>query len=593
MSSFGRYTLVRRVGTGGMAEIWKARASGPAGFEKILAIKKVLPHLVEDGEFIDMFVEEAKLVAQLVHPNIVQVFDFGKVGKLDYFIAMEYVAGSNLAQVLRRLSERGARMPLEVALYIVAEACRGLGHAHKRTDPAGNELRIVHRDVSPQNILVSFGGEVKVTDFGIAKVASALSRTADGHVRGKLAYMSPEQANTQSLDSRSDLFSLGVVLYELCTGRRLLYGTSSSEIFAKVTNFRVPGDEDLSGLPHEVRTLVQTALQPDPDERFQDAMEMESAITQALGSDGFVQARHALASVMQRLFDDERKLEMTGAEPVAVVPAAPEFAETVASAEGSLFPESAHREVIPSAEPDREPSQPSGLTLNKSQKNARNPVNIVSQPADPTVIGPPPSARHAAAAPPPQAENALARAARVSAYGLALVVAAVAGAAFLPNFLESPAPTPLPTAFATSTPEIAAATAEEMPTAVAEVTEEPFVAETPEPTPVRPVTPRATPVRTPVVVATAPPLTPRPTQVAVLANGFLTVNARPWVSVYVDGKMVIAETPLRRHKLPAGRHVIRFQNSAAKFTAERIIEIGADGEKNVFVDVKTGQVSVR
>ena len=568
MSTFGRYTLVRRVGTGGMAEIWKAKAQGPAGFEKVLAIKKVLPHLVEDGEFIDMFVEEAKLVATLVHPNIVQVFDFGQVGKLDYFIAMEYVAGSNLAQVLRRLGERGARMPLEVALYIVLEACKGLGHAHSKTDMSGNSLAIVHRDVSPQNILVSFGGEVKVTDFGIAKVASALTRTAEGHVRGKLAYMSPEQANTHSMDNRSDLFSLGVVLYELITGRRLFSGSSASEIFAKVTDFRVPAEEDLPNMPYEVRGIVRQAIEPDPDERYQDAMEFETALATALGPDGIVQARHALASIVQRLFEDERKLEMTAPNPV---PEAPEYAQTVAQTSGELavHPPSRQPEVVPQAEPERAPSQPSGLTLARNQTGSKA-VSIMP--------GPPPAG---GAAPGTEKRK---RIALFAGLGVALLVAAGAGSLVTGLLSGGEAPEPAVTAYGTQ-PVATLSTVtlpDETPAPTAEPTPEPSPVETREARPR--VTPR--PVHTRVV---AQP-TPRPVPAGV---GTLTVNARPWVRVFIDGRLVTNETPLRNFKLPAGRHTIRFQNPAARFTIDRTIEIVADRERDVFVDVKTGSVTIR
>jgi len=581
MTTFGRYTLVRRVGVGGMAEIWKAKAQGPAGFEKVLAIKKVLPHLVEDGEFIDMFVEEAKLVATLVHPNIVQVFDFGQVGKLDYFIAMEYVAGSNLAQVIRRLGERGSRFPLEVSLYVVLEACKGLGHAHGKEDLAGNNLGIVHRDVSPQNILVSFGGEVKVTDFGIAKVASALTRTAEGHVRGKLAYMSPEQANTRSVDNRSDLFSLCVVLYELCTGRRLFSGSSSSEIFAKVTGFKVPTDEDLSKIPYEVRSIIKQGLEPDPEARFQDATEMEQALTNALGPDGIVQARHALASVVQRLFDDERKLELTAADPV---PVSPEYAETQAQGSGEVVSSvSARRQVVPRAEPVKAPSTPSGLTLAKDQPSAKA-VTIAPGPmsSPSVVVGP------AAGAP-------WKRIALYAVGAVALLLAGLAGN-FLPALRASkPTPTPAPTAYASASPTATmdSVVLTESPLATPVTSATPLVAATAAAiaTAVPNTSARPTPARTAVVIATTPRPTATPAPVA--GFGYITVNARPWVQVFVDGKMVIAETPLRRHKLSAGRHTLRFQNPTTRFLVEKQIEIPADIERNIFVDVKTGAVTIK
>ncbi|HVO31471.1 MAG TPA: serine/threonine-protein kinase, partial [bacterium] len=233
MATFGRYTLIRRVGLGGMAEIWKAKVLGPAGFEKTVAVKKILPELTDDSEFLEMFVDEAKLVADLVHPNIVQVHDFGQVGPRDYFIAMEYVSGANLGSLLKRLKDRGARVPRETAIFIILESARGLGYAHAKRDSAGRSLGIVHRDVSPSNILVSFGGEVKVADFGIAKARSARQTTAEGFVRGKVSYMSPEQAAGGDLDQRSDIFSLGLVFVEMLTGKRFFTGENSRDIYQK------------------------------------------------------------------------------------------------------------------------------------------------------------------------------------------------------------------------------------------------------------------------------------------------------------------------------------------------------------------------
>ena len=563
MSTFGRYTLVRKVGMGGMAEIWKAKAQGPQGFEKVLAIKKVLPHLVEDGEFIDMFVEEAKLVAGLVHPNIVQVFDFGQIGKKDYFIAMEYVPGANLAQVIRRLAERKARMPIEVALYVVLEACKGLGYAHAKSDAAGNEQGIVHRDVSPQNILVSFSGEVKVTDFGIAKVVSALTRTAEGHVRGKLAYMSPEQAHVKPLDNRSDLFSLGVVLYELVTGRRLFAGTSSSEIYSKVTEFAPPGPEMLAGIPDEVRSVLSMALQPDPEERFPDAMQMEAAVAHSLGPEGIVQARHALASIVQRLFEDERRLE-TEVASVGPIPEAPEAAETVLRDSAELGAGGLASAVSPNPvprEPRRTPTNPSGLTLARPATGKQS-VRVLREDT------PPPEPEHES-----PARRAGGPLMILASAALVLIALAFFGGRY--SGPSSATPTPLVVAsvsFAEETPAVVASAA-------------PSVVSTSAPALALDTTP--IPVRTRAVVAHTP--VPAPTRVASAAQtGLLSVNAKPWVQVFVDGKLVASETPLRRFSLPAGKHVIRFVNP--KFTTESSVDIAPGAERSFFVDVNAKSV---
>ena len=209
-----------------MAEVFKAKRSGVEGFEKIVAMKRILPHLSDNKEFVDMFVDEAKMVAGLTHPNIVQIFDLGRIDT-SYYIAMEYVHGRDLRTILRRAKEKGLRMPLDLCLRIVSQVCSALEYAHRKKDERGRPMEIVHRDVSPQNILISFEGEVKLTDFGIAKAATKASTTDRGALRGKLLYMSPEQAWGRPMDRRSDVFSLGIVLYEMMTDKKPFLGAAA------------------------------------------------------------------------------------------------------------------------------------------------------------------------------------------------------------------------------------------------------------------------------------------------------------------------------------------------------------------------------
>src|SRR3954470_17501608 len=226
--TFGRYRLLSRLGEGGMAEVFKAKSFGVEGFEKVLVIKRILPKLAEHPKFVDMFVHEAKLAVRLSHANIVQVFDLGRVDHptgepTSYFIAMEYVPGLDLATLLSRCRRLKITVPFGMAVFLAAEVAKALEHAHRRRDEHARPLGIVHRDISPQNILLSWEGEVKVTDFGIAKAKDSISseeasETRGGRIRGKLAYMSPEQASAKELDGRSDLFSLGTVVYEMIAG---------------------------------------------------------------------------------------------------------------------------------------------------------------------------------------------------------------------------------------------------------------------------------------------------------------------------------------------------------------------------------------
>ncbi|HEY6065072.1 MAG TPA: protein kinase, partial [Thermoanaerobaculia bacterium] len=237
---FGQYELLERIASGGMAELFRARRSGVEGFQKIVAIKKILPHIADNDEFITMFADEAKVAAQLNHPNIVHIYDLGKIESGGYFIAMEYVEGTDLRTILRSGRELELPLPTSLAVYIASKVASALDYAHRRRDARGEELRIVHRDVSPQNILISYEGEIKLCDFGIAKADRKVSRTESGSLKGKLQYMSPEQAWGKPIDHRSDLFSLGAVLHEMLTGERLFRGDSDMTVLELVRKADVP-----------------------------------------------------------------------------------------------------------------------------------------------------------------------------------------------------------------------------------------------------------------------------------------------------------------------------------------------------------------
>jgi len=234
---FGKYYLLEKLAVGGMAEIYKAKTYGAEGFEKLLAIKRILPHAAADKEFINMLIDEAKLSVLLSHANIVQVYDLGKVGE-DYFISMEFIHGINLRDVLYRLREKNKRLPIDLSVYAASEICKGLDYAHRKTDSNNQPLGIVHRDISPQNILISYEGEVKIVDFGIAKAAMNISHTMAGILKGKIAYMSPEQAMGKAIDFRTDIFSLGILLYEALTGKKLYTGESQFEVLKKIRTAR-------------------------------------------------------------------------------------------------------------------------------------------------------------------------------------------------------------------------------------------------------------------------------------------------------------------------------------------------------------------
>ncbi|MCB1057428.1 MAG: TonB family protein [Acidobacteria bacterium] len=280
--SFGHYMLLERIAVGGMAEVWKARMESVAGFRKTVAIKKILPQLTENQEFERMFVDEAKLAAELNHPNIIHIYDLGEIHN-EYYIAMEYVEGKDLRSLLNTSQRKAVRLPRELALHIALKLASALDYAHRKRDAKDNEMGLVHRDVSPQNVLISYEGEIKLCDFGIVKAVSKSSKTQMGALKGKLQYMSPEQAWGQEVDARADIFALGAILFEMLTGERLFDGDSELSVLEAVRNghIRAPREVD-PGIPEEVDRLVQKAVAKEPVDRFQTAGQMREEIESVL-----------------------------------------------------------------------------------------------------------------------------------------------------------------------------------------------------------------------------------------------------------------------------------------------------------------------
>ncbi len=281
---FGRYQMLEKIAAGGMAEVYKARMRGEEGFEKIVAIKRILPHMADNDDFITMFIDEAKLAAQLSHNNIIHIYDLGKVDAYHY-IAMEYVDGKDLRSILKLGQERGFPLPPELALFIASKIANALDYAHRRLGLDGHELNLIHRDVSPQNILISLEGDIKLCDFGIAKAATKVSQTQTGALKGKLQYMSPEQAWGKKLDRRTDIFSLGVVLFEMLTGERLFTGDTDLTILEQVRDARVVAPSAKNPeLPKRIDQVVLRVLSKNPQDRYQNASEFEKEINAVLYS---------------------------------------------------------------------------------------------------------------------------------------------------------------------------------------------------------------------------------------------------------------------------------------------------------------------
>jgi eukaryotic-like serine/threonine-protein kinase len=323
---FGKYYLLDRVNTGGMAEVFRAKAFGVEGFERIVAVKRILPSIAADTDFITMFIDEAKLAVQLNHANIAQIFDLGKVRE-SYFIALEYVHGKDLRAVFDLVRSRNARVPVELACYVMMKICEGLDYAHRKRDSAGRELELVHRDVSPQNMLISFDGDVKLIDFGIAKAVGQSSRTRTGILKGKFGYLSPEQVRGEAIDQRSDIFGIGIVLYELLTGERLFVGDSDFSTIEKVRSVEITPPRELNpAIPKSLERAVMRALSRDREARYQSALELHDELQTVLherARSGQTFGRKELSAWMVQHFpedaarDPEEVGDLEGAESLA------------------------------------------------------------------------------------------------------------------------------------------------------------------------------------------------------------------------------------------------------------------------------------
>src|SRR5438067_7894934 len=277
-----RYRITDKVDAGGMAEVYRGVAEATVGgMKKAVAIKRILPSLTKNKKFISMFLDEARVSMHLQHANIVGVFDIG-MADTSYFIVMEYVDGANLKTILESLRRQGKRLPVAQTLYIMMEVCKGLQYAHDVVDPeTGHALGIVHRDISPPNILISKRGEVKLVDFGLAKATSQLESTDPGVVKGKFSYLSPEAASGKEVDRRADIFAVGILLYELLTGKRLFYGETDYQTVELVRQAKVPPvSQQNPEVQPELEQIIRRALARDTAQRFQSAADLQDALAQ-------------------------------------------------------------------------------------------------------------------------------------------------------------------------------------------------------------------------------------------------------------------------------------------------------------------------
>ena len=370
---FGKYILIEKIASGGMAEMWKAKQRGPEGFEKIVAIKRILPHLVENEDFITMFIDEGKVAAQLTHPNIAQIYELGEEDG-SYYIAMEYIAGRDLREVMRTGRRVNNPFRIELGVQIASKLLAGLHYAHRKKGFNNEDLNIVHRDVSPANILISYEGEVKLVDFGIAKAAAKNSVTQIGALKGKILYMSPEQASGQPVDRRSDIFSVGVLLYEMITGKRPFLADNEMAILQKVREWDpTPPSSVNARISTTLDRIILRAVAKNPADRYQTAEEFRSDL------DGFLNAQKPpqkildLGLYMRTLFRNDIAREV------------PELLESIKDTE--LYPElDSIEEPIAPVTPSYEESPPRHIPVIEEQPAVEIPEPVPAVvPAEPEI----------------------------------------------------------------------------------------------------------------------------------------------------------------------------------------------------------------
>ena len=583
----GKYQLIRKLAAGGMAEVYLARAAGPMGFEKQVVVKRILPHLADEQSFIAMFLSEARLAAQLNHPNVVQVFDFGEADG-SYFLVMEFIDGVNLRVLFRKAVEQQKPIALTLVARIVSMACEGLAYAHDFVDPATNEpMGLVHRDVSPDNVLIARNGSVRVVDFGIAKAANQAHLTKTGTVKGKFSYMPPEQLTGQPLDRRADVFALGIVLYELITGRKPFDASNEAfivraimyEPFAPAIQFR-------PDVPEVLQRILDKAFAKSRDERYADCRELQGDLERFIALQGEPVSQYQLSQLVQNLvpaaaFVPPPQASAPPMPPIGVPPQAATVQDEEVDLSTSLLatppPQPSVISLVPKARPQNEPPPPPVPTQTLPMHHAADPWAVMRAVAVPMFppAPPVPFAPAEPVAPPKPAprvmpdlgaisvrdEQSAERPAPIAPKRNALVpvvavAAIVIGAVGTYFFLESrKLPSPPPEAAVVTPPppkpELVAVATPPPPKPERVKLEPEPVKPPPEPEPVVAVQPVK---KTPRVVKPKPP----PTAVAT-AKASVEFRVRPFGAVWVDGSY-LGETPFAPVSLALGAHSVRVVN---------------------------------
>jgi serine/threonine protein kinase len=591
---FGKYTLVERLGGGGMAEVYRARLHGPQGFEKDVALKLILPQFSDEPEFVKMFVHEATVAARLDHTSIVRIHEFDVIDGT-YYIAMELVEGKDLRALLARAHQMDRKLSVPQALLIALEVARGLAFAHGEL--VANRDPIIHRDISPHNIIISRAGEVKITDFGIAKAASAASLTRTGVVKGKAAYMSPEQARGEPVDPRSDIFSLGCVIWEMLTGQRLFTGENDYAILEKLHKSPIaPPSQYDPAVPPELDQLVLKCLERDPDKRVQSAAELVRELDRLLVATG-TERTTLLADLYHSLFtENPRHTQMLPSTPAWPAPARP-------SADSSPPPAPEEPAL------EGEPAGPEGPgDLPEEERPIAGPPTEPDLNAATEIMTPRTVSRTQLLAADDTSGQSRSRLLKAAAAGaLVLLLAAVVwwlAAGYLSPQQQpqaEPAAAYPETAAVEKPAEPSPAVTEPLPASPAEVITEkaapPAERAAPSP-PVDAAAARAEATR-PAVETAAEPMKKAeklaqsqgklvdsaPKNQPPLAYGTLELNAIPWAKVYRKGRL-LGVTPLRGVRLPAGEHSLLLVNEELKVRLNEKIIIEAKQVTRKVVDLR-------
>ncbi|MFB6351845.1 MAG: serine/threonine protein kinase, partial [Bradymonadaceae bacterium] len=377
---FGQYTLHELIGRGGMAEIYRATMPGIGGFEKTVAIKKILPHLAQDDEFTSMLIDEARIIESLDHSNIAQVFDLGK-REGTYYIAMEYIHGLDLSEIIDELDDRDEYIPLPHVIHITSSICAGLHFVHTQTDDEGNPLNVIHRDISPHNIRLSFAGEVKIIDFGVAKAADREAHTKMGVIKGKLLYMAPEQAKAEDLDGRADLFATGLCAYKMLTGELPFEGDNEFQVYNNILQKDIVSPKKFRPeIPEKLDRIVMKLLRRDPGERYQEGYEAKQDLDRLLHDVAPGYTVNRLSSWVEENFshlvqqETETDEKTVTSNPSDVAPATPTGQRHPGTGEhgaAELEAQQTDSEQVPEPVP-AEGGQPAGEPTNQSTDPAHH-----------------------------------------------------------------------------------------------------------------------------------------------------------------------------------------------------------------------------